>query len=145
MQAAAFCSGVAPLRQKGHALRHDFVFATFLAVFRLPAALLKAPVDNHAVALAQILPAVFCLLAEHHDIDEADFFLELIALLEAPTGRQAEAGNRRPAGGIPKLGIPGQITDQDDFIEPRQRSLLVRLVLPQARPWAEQALALTSQ
>lgn len=141
MQAAAVCSGsgFATLWQKGHALRHDFVLATFLAVFRLPAALLKPPIDNHSVALAQVLPAVFRLLAEHDDIDETDFFFEFITLLEAPARRQAEARDRRPAGCIPQFRIPGQIADQNDFIEPRQRSLLVRLVLPQVRLWAEQA------
>ncbi len=143
MQAAAVCSGsgFAPLWQKGHALRHDFVLATFLAVFCLPAALLKPPIDNHPVAFAEVLPAVFRLLAEHDDIDEADFFLEFITLLEAPARRQAEARDRRSAGCVPQFRIPSQISDQNDFIEPRQRSLLVRLVLPQVRPWAEQAPA----
>lgn len=139
MRAAAFRSGFAPLRQKGHALRHDFVFATFLAVFRLPSALLKAPIDDHAVPLAQVLATMFRLLAEHDDIDEADFFLEFITLLEATARRQAEARDRRPAGCIPQFRIPSQISDQNDFIEPRQRSLLVRLVPPQGRPLAERA------
>jgi len=101
MHAAALASGLATLRQKGHTLGHDFVFATFLAVFRLPSTLLKTAVDDHPVALAQVLPAMFGLFAEHDDVDEANLFLQLIALLEASTGRQTEAGDRRPAGGIP--------------------------------------------
>lgn len=71
---------------------------------------------------------MFGLFTEHDDVDEADFFFQLIALLETPTRRQTEAGNRRPAGRIPQLRVPGQISDQDDFIEPRQRWLLVVLL-----------------
>ncbi len=141
MKAAALASGLATLRQKGHTLGHDFVLATFLAVFRLPPALLQTPVDDHPVAFAQVLPAMFGLFAEDDDVDEADFFLQLLALLEASTGRQAETGDRRPAWRIPQLRIPGQVSDQNNFIEPRQRWLLVRLVWPRGRLWAEQAPA----
>ena len=107
MKAAALASGLATLRQKGHTLGHDFMFAPLLAVFRLPSTLLKAPVDDHPVTFAQVLPAMFGLFAEHDDVDEANLFLQLIALFEASTRRQAEAGDRRPAGRIPQLRIPG--------------------------------------
>ena len=97
MKAAALASGLATLRQKGHTLGHDFVLATFLAVFRLPPALLQTPVDDHPVALAQVLPAMFGLFAEDDDVDEADFFLQLLALLEAtgvPLGVYRSSGFR---------------------------------------------------
>ena len=101
MQSAAVTSGFAPLRQKGHALRHDFMFTAFLAVLRLPAALLKPAIDNDSIALTQILPAMFRLLPKYNNVDKADFFLQLFRLLETPTGRQAEAGDRSPARRIP--------------------------------------------
>lgn len=141
MKAAALTSGLATLRQKSHALSHHFVLTSLLAIFRLPSTLLKTPVDDHSVSLAQVLPAMFGLFAKHDDVDEAHFFLQLIALLEASTGRQAKAGDRGPAGRIPQLRVPGQISDQDDFIEPRQRWLLVRLVRPRGHLLAEQAPA----
>ncbi len=142
MKAAALAPGLATLGQKGHALSHDFVLASLLAVLCLPSTLLKTPVDDHPIPLTQILPAMFGLFAKHDDVDEAHFFLQLIALLEASTGRQAKAGDRGPAGRIPQLRVPGQIPDQDDFIEPRQRWLLVRLVRPpRGHLLAEQAPA----
>ena len=97
------------------------MFAAFLSVFGLPTALLEPAIDNDAVALAKILPAMFRLFPEHHDVDETDLFLEFIPLLKPTARRQAKAGNRRSAGGLAQLGVAGQIPDQDDFIEPRQR------------------------
>src|SRR5574340_324453 len=94
---AAVAAGLAPFRQKGDTLRHDFVLAAFLTVFRLPTTLLKPAVDDHPVALAQVLSAMFRLLAEHDDVDEADLFLEFIRLLEPPARCQPEAGHRCPA------------------------------------------------
>ena len=88
MRAAALAPGLAPLRQKGHALRHDFMLAAFLAVFRLPAPLLEASIDDHAVALAQVLSAMFRLFAKHHDVDQTDFFIEFLGLPEASPGCQ---------------------------------------------------------
>ena len=101
MQAAAFSSGLAPLRQEGHALCHHFVFAAFLTILRLPPTLLEPAIDDHPIAFAQILPAMFRLLSEYDNIDEADFFLQFFRLLEAPTGREPEAGDRCPARCIP--------------------------------------------
>jgi len=127
--AAALASGLAPFRKKGYTLRHHFMLTTLLAVLGLPTTLLKPAIDDHAIALAEILPAMFRLLAEHHDVNEADFFLEFIRLLEAPTCRQTKAGDRRPARRISQLGVAGQISDQNDFIESRQGWLLAVLAL----------------
>ncbi len=107
MRAAALASGLTPLRQKGHTLRHDFVLAAFLAVFGLPAPLLEAAIDDDPISFAQILPAMFSLLAKYNNVDEADFFLELLRLLKASAGRQTETGDRRPTRRITQLRISG--------------------------------------
>ena len=63
MQASAVTPGLAPLWQKGHALRHDFMLTAFLAVLCLPTALLEPAIDDHPIALAQVLAAMFRLLS----------------------------------------------------------------------------------
>ena len=75
------------------------MFAAFLSVFGLPAALLEPAIDNDAVALAEILPAMFRLFPEHHDVDETDFFLEFIPLLN-----RRLVANPKLATGVP-LGV----------------------------------------
>src|SRR5262245_61937369 len=67
---------------EGDGLRHDLVLAPLLAVFRLPPALLQPSLDDRPVAFAEILPAMFRLFAEHHDIDETDLFLQILSLFE---------------------------------------------------------------
>ena len=123
MRAAALAPGLAPLRQKGHALRHDFMLAAFLAVFRLPAPLLEASIDDHAVALAQVLSAMFRLFPKDHDVDKTDFFFEFLGLPEASAGCQTETGDRCSVRRIPQLRVAGQVPDQNDFVKPRQRQL----------------------
>lgn len=141
MRAAALASGLAALRQKGHTLRHDFMLAAFLAVFRLPAPLLEAAIDDHAISLAQVLSAMFRLFTKHDDVDKADFFLKFFRLLKASASRQTETGDRCPARRITQLGVAGQIPDQNNFVKPRQRSLPA--VPAQVRLSVEQALAPT--
>ena len=85
---------------------------------------------------------MFSLLPKYHNVDEAHFFFQFFCLLEAPAGRQTKASHRSPARRIPQLGIAGQIADQNDFIEARQRWLLAMPV--RGHPSVEQALALTS-
>jgi hypothetical protein len=57
------------------------VLAALLAVVGFPATLLQSAVDDHAMALAQILPAILRLLAEHDHVDVTHLVLELLALL----------------------------------------------------------------
>jgi hypothetical protein len=75
-------------RHERDRLGHHFVLATLLAVFRFPPALLQPSIDNDSAPLAEILPAMFRLLAEHDNVDKADFFFQFIALLVPPTDRQ---------------------------------------------------------
>ena len=103
--ASGLASGLAALRQKGHTLRHDFMLAAFLAVFRLPAPLLEAAIDDHAISLAQVLSAMFRLFTKHDDVDKADFFLKFFRLLKASASRQTETGDRCPARRITPLGV----------------------------------------
>jgi hypothetical protein len=65
------------------------MLTAFLAVFRFPPALLEPPINDDSAPLAKILPAMFRLLAEHDNVDKADFFFQLIPLLVPPTDRQA--------------------------------------------------------
>src|SRR6058998_2141708 len=58
------------------------------------------------------------LFAEDHDIDVTHLFLQIISLPVAPVDRQAEIGDRRPAGRIPQFRVLREIPDQNDLIEP---------------------------
>jgi hypothetical protein len=69
----------------------------FLALQRI---LPYPAVHDDAVAFAEILPAVFRLLAEHDDIDIADLFLQVLCLAEPSIDRQSEAGDRDAVRGI---------------------------------------------
>ena len=72
-RSAAHPAAILALRHERHALGHDFVLAALLTVFGFPAALLEPSFNDRPVALAQILAAMFRLLAEHHDIDKTHF------------------------------------------------------------------------
>jgi hypothetical protein len=76
-------------RHERDRLGHHLMLATFLTVFSFPPALLEPPIDDDSAPLAEILPAMFRLLAEHDNVDKADFFFQFIALLVPPTDRQA--------------------------------------------------------
>jgi hypothetical protein len=65
------------------------MLAALLAVFRFPSALLQPPIDDDSVPFAEILPAMFRLLAEDDNVDKADLFFQFISLLVPPTDREA--------------------------------------------------------
>jgi len=67
-------SAILAFRHECHRLSHHFVLAALLAVFRFPSALLQPPIDDDSIPLAEILPAMLRLLAEHDDVDKTDFF-----------------------------------------------------------------------
>ena len=83
------------------------MLAALLAVFSFPSALLQPTFDDRPVAFAEILPAMFRLLAEYHDIDKADFFLQIITLFKPTAHRETKTRHRRPARGIPRAQDSG--------------------------------------
>ena len=109
------------LGHKRHGLGHHFMLAALLPIFGFPSALLQPTLDNHAVPLAEILPAMFGLFTKDHNIDKTHFFLQIVALFKPATDRQAKTGYRRPARRIPKLGIPSEVSESDDFVKSGHR------------------------
>ena len=79
--------------------------------------LLKPPVYDDPVPLAQILPTMFGLFAEDDNVHETDFLFQVITLFVPPAHGQTERSNRRSARGVPQFGIAGEISDQDDFVK----------------------------
>ena len=100
------------------------MFASALSVFCFPPALLKSSVDNGTVPLTQVLSTMLGLLAKDHDIHVTDFFLLIIGLSKPSIDRQAEIRNGRAAGGVAKLRVSRQISNENDFIEPHHRRIL---------------------
>jgi hypothetical protein len=66
-------AAILAFRHKRHRLGHDLVLAALLSVFRFPSALLESSVDDDTAPLAEILPAMFRLLAKDYNVDKADF------------------------------------------------------------------------
>jgi hypothetical protein len=121
-------TALASFGKKGNRLRDDFMFTALLAIFRFPTPLLQTAIDNNTVSLAEILPTMFRLLAEHHDIDETDFFFELIALFVSTADRQSQRSDGRSARRVSQLGVTGKIPDQNDFVKPgHQKTPLMSL------------------
>ena len=122
---------------KRHSLRDDFVLAALLTVFGFPSSLLQPSLDDCAVSLTEILPSMFRLLAEHHDIDKTNFFLQILALLEPSAHSKAKARYRRPARCVPQLGIPREIPQENNFIKSgHRRTPVPRLPVDAAPPRA---------
>src|SRR6059036_1188853 len=116
-----------PLGEESDGLRHDLVLGDLLPVLRLELAHLEAAFDQGAVPLAEVLAAGLRLPAEDDDVHEADFFLGFVPLPVPAIDRQPEIGDRRPAGRIPDLWVPGKVSHEDDFIEPRHAPALWRV------------------
>jgi len=111
------------LRHECYRLGHHLVLAALLAVFRFPPALLQPPVDDDSVPLAEILSAMFRLLAEDDNVDKTNFFLQFIALLVPPADREAQTGHRCPVRRVPQFRIPREVPEEDDFIKPGHRQI----------------------
>jgi len=79
---------VLALRHKRHRLSHHLMLAALLAILCFPPALLQPPIDDNPTPLAQILSAMFCLLAEHDNIHKTDFFFQFITLLVSSADRE---------------------------------------------------------
>src|SRR2546421_10336363 len=88
-------TAILTFRHECHCLGHHLVLAALLAVFRFPPALLQPPIDDDSVPLAEILPAMFRLLAEDDNVDKTNFFLQFIALLVPPADREAQTSHWR--------------------------------------------------
>src|SRR5690242_4569535 len=88
---------VLTLGHERHSLGDHFVFAPLLSILSLPSAVLQPTFDDRPVAFTKILPAMLRLSAEHDDIDEADFFLQVFTLFKPTAHRQAETRHRCPA------------------------------------------------
>ena len=111
-------------RAKRDRLRHDFMFASALSIFRFPPSLLESSVDNGPVTFTQVLAAMLGLLAKDHDVNETDFLLLIIALSKPSVHRQPEIGDGSAAGGVPKFRVSRQVPDENDFIEPHHLRIL---------------------
>src|SRR5262249_31204141 len=105
------------------ALGDDFGHRPLLAVLALPVPRLQASFDEHLTTLVEVLAAALCLLAPHHDREEAGF-LALFATLRRVISidRHAEIGHRRSARGVAQLRGTGQIADQQDLVEARHQT-----------------------
>ena len=106
-----------PALAKGHAFAPRLRACYVSGRLPSPTSAAEDAIDNHPVAFAQVLPAMFRLLAEDDGIDETHFFLGSSPCLRW-TRRQAKARDRRPAGAYTAVQDSGQISDQNDFIEP---------------------------
>jgi len=104
-------------RAKGDRLRHHFMFASALPVFRFPPSLLKPAIDNGDVSLAQVLAAMLGLLAKDHDINETHFLFLIIGLSKPPVDGQPEIGDGGPTGSVSKFRVSRQVPDENDLIE----------------------------
>jgi hypothetical protein len=111
-------AAIASLGKKGDRLRDDFMFTTLLAIFRFPTPLLQTAINDNTVSLAEILPTMFRLFSKHHDINETDFFFELITLLVAAADSQSQRSNWGSVRRVPQLGVTGEIPYQDNFVKP---------------------------
>ena len=69
----ATTTAILALRHECHRLRHHLVLAALLAVFRFPPALLQPPIDDDPAPLAEILSAMFRLLAKDDNVDKTDW------------------------------------------------------------------------
>jgi hypothetical protein len=118
---AAATTAILAFGHERYRLGHHLMLAALLAVFRFPPALLQPPIDDNSVPLAEILPAMFRLLAEDDNVDKTDLFFQFIALLVPPTDREAQAGHRRPVWRIPQLRISREVPEENDFIKPGHR------------------------
>src|SRR5262245_3768604 len=97
----AAATAILAFRHERHRLGHHLVFTALLTVFRFPAALLQPPIDDNSAPLAEILPTMFCLLAEDDNVDKTDFFFQFISLLVPPADRKTHAGHRRSVWRVP--------------------------------------------
>src|SRR5881296_1385001 len=104
-----FCARLRSLGQERDGLGHHLMLTSFLPVLRLPPTLLEPSIHDHAIALAEILPAMLRLFAEHHDVDVAHLFLQIISLLEPAVDRQPKAGYRGAVWRVTQLRILGQV------------------------------------
>lgn len=105
-------------REKRDRLRHHFMFASALPLFRLPLTIVEASVDNGPITFTQVLAAILGLLAKGHDIHVTHFIFLIIALSKPSVHRQPEIGDGSAAGGVPKFRVSRQVPDENDFIEP---------------------------
>jgi len=105
----------------GHELESfadDFEFAAFFAGFLvIPGVHLETSFDVGAASLAQILLGEFGLAAPQGDIDKGGFLL-FLALVVIPNAVDGERDIRHGGslGSVSQFRIPGQVSDQHDFV-----------------------------
>jgi hypothetical protein len=93
------------------------MFAAFLTVFRFPSPLLQSAVHDDTVSLAEILSTMLRLFPEYDDIDETDFFLQLVALLVAATDRKPQGGHGCAVRRVSQFRIAREIPDENNFVK----------------------------
>src|SRR6476469_9732782 len=107
-------AAVTAFRQKGDRLRDDFMLAALLTVLGLPSPLLQPSIHDDAISLAQILPTMLGLLAEHDNVHKTHFLFQVIALFVSSAHRQSQGGDRGSARRVPQFGIAGEVSDEND-------------------------------
>src|ERR671913_438934 len=101
---------------------HHVYGAPLGAVLGLPGTVLQAAFDEYGISLLLVVRDALAEVPPRGDVEE----IYLVVLREHPIHRQSEPAHRRAALRKPQLGIPGQITSQDDTIETDHVSFLLR-------------------
>lgn len=107
------------VREELEGFSDDFKFAAFFAGFLVvPSIHLETAFNIDSASFGEVLLGKFCLAPPKGDIHEDGFFLFLV-LFVVPDAIDGK-GNVRDGGAlgcVPKLGIPGEIPDEHDFVE----------------------------
>src|SRR5438309_35682 len=102
------------------ALGHHLDDGPLAAVLGFPLARLQPALHENGTALVEVLSTALGLLSPHDDREETDLFTLLAALGRVVTIHgQPQVGDRGSAGSVAKLGLLGEVTDQEDFVEAR--------------------------
>src|SRR5439155_25104408 len=100
------------------------------AVLRVPLAPLEPAVDGDRAALREVLRAALSLVAPDGDVEVVRLLGPLAggAVLAARVHGDPQAADGGPARGVAKLGVAGQIADQDDAVDVGHVSPLLSFV-----------------
>src|SRR5205085_1682850 len=88
-------------------------------VLGLPLAPVQPAVDRDGAALGEELRAALALVAPDRDVEVVRLVAPLAGglVLLARVHRDPQLADRHPARRVPKLGIAGQVADQDDSVD----------------------------
>src|SRR5512144_356820 len=109
------CSRVAPA-QKLHRRSNHFVFTACFTFSGFPAFLTEPAVHQHLSALLQKALAALGNFAKCDDINKTDFFLEFVVQAVTMMDRKRKLTNRHSARRVAKVGISGEVPEQDHLV-----------------------------